>query len=267
MEDVINIQIRKFDPDRMKEDKIILIIGPQYSGKTHLNRDLLYYINTPFGLLVDPTESLKGTYGQILPKQCRLGEINKDILVKLCNRQLTLADFNKKYGRNLDSKACLIMDNCVGDLIDMKWNRNENFKWIFRTGKDASLSMIITSPYPLKMPEHYSSSVDYVFILQETNKKHKKAIFDMFGGMFESLDKFTDVMDACTEDYGCMVIDRTIVSNRLDDQVSWYKSDSGLKRHHMGSKRLWEICLGSSVTLDELLMEPLKMFETKSRRR
>jgi len=263
MNDVVNIRVRQFEPDRMRSDKIALIIGPQYSGKTHLLKNLLYYVNTPFAVLAHPNEFATEEYGNILPKQCKMDKLTKDTLEKFCNRNRVLLKFNKRYDRRLDSQACLVLDNCVPDLIDMKWDKNKDFKFLFRAGKDAHISTIITCPYPLKMPQYYLSAVDYVFILRDTNKKNKKALFDMFGGMFDTLDQFTSVLEQCTESHGCMVIDRTRLSGNMSDSVYWYKAPSRDRKFYMGSPKLWDICVNSSITLNELLTEPLRLFSKK----
>ena len=260
MSEIINIKIRQFEPDKMIPDKNCLIVGPQYSGKTHLLKNLLYYINTPFALLAHPNEFATETYGNMLPKQCKLDELNKDVLHKFCNRSRTLIEFNKRYERKLDGQSCLVLDNCVPDLIDMKWDKNADFKFLFRAGKDANISTIITAPYPLKMPQYYLSAIDYVFILRDTNKKNKKLLFDMFGGMFDTIEQFNSVMNQCTADHGCMVIDCTRLSGNLNDSVYWYKAPHELRKFYMGSPKLWEMCINSSITLDELLTEPLRMF-------
>lgn len=265
MNDVVNIRIRQFEPDRMRSDKIILIIGPQYSGKTHLLKNLLYYVNAPFALLAHPNEFATDTYGNILPKQCKIDEITKPIMEKFCNRNRMLLEFNKRYDRKLDSQACLVLDNCAPDLADMRWDKNKDFKFLFRAGKDANMSTIITCPYPLKMPQHYLASVDYVFMMRDTNKKNRKMLFDMFGGMFDDIDQFTSVMSQCTADYGCMVIDRTRLSGNLNDRVFWYKAPEKNRKFYMGSPKLWDICVNSSITLDELLTEPLRLFSKKKR--
>lgn len=264
MNDVVKIRIRQFEPDRMRTDKIILIIGPQYSGKTHLLKNLLYYVNSPFSVLVHPNEFATEEYGKILPKQCKMDELTKDVLEKFCNRNRMLLEFNKRYDRRLDSQSCLVLDNCVPDLIDLKWDKNKDFKFLFRAGKDAHISTIITSPYPsFKMPQHYLSAVDYVFILRDTNKKNKKILFDKFGGMFDTIDQFTSVLHQCTSDYSCMVIDRTKLSGNLSDSVFWYKAPENNRKFYMGSPKLWDICVNSSITLNELLTEPLRLFSKK----
>lgn len=256
-----NIDIRRFEPDRMRRHKIVLIIGPQYSGKSRLLQELLYFINPSFPILTDPNEFATGFYGGILPKQCKKEQLDDDWLDKFCTRQRTLLDFNKQNNRNLDISAGLILDHCVPDLIDLKWERNPNFKFLFTTGKEASTSLVFTAPYPLKMPAHFLSSIDYVFMLRETNKANKKKLFDMFGGMFGRFEYFEEVFDQCTENYRALVVDRTRRTANLSDQVFWYRAPQKAREYRLGSPKLWQICYNTSVALDDLLTKPLMLYE------
>ena len=44
--------------------------------------------------------------------------------------------------------------------------------------------------------------------------------------MFPSFEIFAQVtMDACTEDYHCLVVNNNAKSNKLEDQVFWYKAE------------------------------------------
>jgi hypothetical protein len=47
-------------------------------------------------------------------------------------------------------------------------------------------------------------------------------------------------MDQCTENYECLVINNNAKSNKLTDQIFWYKAE-----HHanfrLGSKEFWEL--------------------------
>ena len=58
--------------------------------------------------------------------------------------------------------------------------------------------------------------------------------------MFPTFEAFCQVMDQCTENYECLVINNNSKSNKLADQVFWYKAD-----HHgdfrLGSKEFWEL--------------------------
>jgi len=49
---------------------------------------------------------------------------------------------------------------------------------------------------------------------------------------------FCKVMDACTENYECLVLDNTVKSNRIQDCVFWYKA-TVRKNFKVGSPQLW----------------------------
>jgi hypothetical protein len=42
--------------------------------------------------------------------------------------------------------------------------------------------------------------------------------------MFPDFDSFCQVMNQCTENFECLVIDNNAKSNKLEDQVFWYKA-------------------------------------------
>jgi hypothetical protein len=47
-------------------------------------------------------------------------------------------------------------------------------------------------------------------------------------------------MDQCTENYECLVINNNAKSNKLQDQVFWYKADSH-NDYKLGSQEFWEL--------------------------
>ena len=52
-------------------------------------------------------------------------------------------------------------------------------------------------------------------------------------------------MDQCTENYECLVINNNTKTNKLSEQIFWYKADSH-KTFKLGSKEFWDI----SKTMD-----------------
>ena len=57
--------------------------------------------------------------------------------------------------------------------------------------------------------------------------------------MFPTFDVFNQVMNQCTENYECLVIDNKTQSNNINDNVYWYKAqDSNYK---MCSQNLWDM--------------------------
>jgi hypothetical protein len=47
-------------------------------------------------------------------------------------------------------------------------------------------------------------------------------------------------MDQCTENYECLVINNNTKSNKLQDQIFWYKAD-GHGDFRLGSREFWEL--------------------------
>ena len=57
--------------------------------------------------------------------------------------------------------------------------------------------------------------------------------------MFPTFEMFCQVMDQCTENYECLVINNNAKSNKLEDQVFWYKADAH-NNFQIGSKKFWK---------------------------
>ena len=84
---------------------------------------------------------------------------------------------------------------------------------------------IVSMQYALDITPELRTCLDYVFILKENIYQNRKRLYDHYCGMFPSLDIFQQVFLPCTEDYQCMVINNTNISNKVEDIVFWYKAD------------------------------------------
>lgn len=259
----LNLTLTEFNPSKqLKPNRNIFIVGSAGSGKSHLLKHMLSFVSVPFAVLINPTEFANNYYGRILPNQCKLEEITDNVLEKICNRQKGLCKWMQKHPEyTIDPNACLIMDKCEPDFMDLKWSRNPNFKFLFRSGKAAHINMIFTANYPLPIPLHYLPAIDYVFILNETNPKHRKKLWEMFGGRFKDYKQFSKVMEKITsEKYYAMVIDMTKSSAKLDQHIFFYKAPTEIEERYLGCKNLYRMCIGSDVTFHDIMEKPLELF-------
>jgi hypothetical protein len=55
-------------------------------------------------------------------------------------------------------------------------------------------------------------------------------------------------MDQCTENFECLVINNNAKSNKLQDQIFWYKAQNH-SNFRLGSKEFWE--LSKDINSDE----------------
>ena len=115
--------------------------------------------------------------------------------------------------------------------------------------------LIITMQYPLGIPPTLRTNIDYVFILRENYIANRKRIYENYAGMFPTFESFCQVMDQCTENYECLVINNNSKSNKLHDQVFWYKADNH-GDFKLGSKEFWELSKGIKDEDEEEQYDP-----------
>jgi hypothetical protein len=248
----MTLELKKFDMKSISfkpnENKgpVVVLIGKRDTGKSFLVRDLLYYQQEiPIGTVVSGTEEGNGFYAKMVPKLFVHNEYNTAIIENILKRQRTVLKQIKKemetYKRStIDPRAFVILDDC---LYDATWTRDKMMRLLFMNGRHWKVMLIITMQYPLGIPPTLRTNIDYVFILRENYIANRKRIYENYAGMFPTFESFCQVMDQCTENYECLVINNNSKSNKLQDQVFWYKADSH-GDFRLGSKEFWELSKG-----------------------
>ena len=237
--DMKNISFR---PDENK-GPVVVLIGRRDTGKSFLVRDLLYYHqDIPIGTVISGTEAGNGFFSEHVPKLFIHDEYNTAIIENILKRQKTVLKQIKRemetYKRtNIDPRAFVILDDC---LYDNKWTKDKLMRLLFMNGRHWKIMLIITMQYPLGIPPNLRTNIDYVFILREPYIANRKRIWENYAGMFPTFESFCQVMDQCTEHFECLVINNNSKSNKLQDQIFWYKAQNhgGFK---LGSKEFWEL--------------------------
>jgi hypothetical protein len=140
-------------------------------------------------------------------------------------------------GSHIDPRAFLILDDC---LYDSKWTNDKNIRALFMNGRHLKMFFIISMQYPLGIPPNLRTNIDFIFILRENIVANRKRIYDNYAGMFQNFEIFCQVMDQCTENFECLVIDNTTKSNKLEDNVFWYKAATH-SPFKMCNQQFWEM--------------------------
>lgn len=244
----MTLELKQFDMKnisfRPNENKgpVIVLIGRRDTGKSYLVRDLLYYHqDIPIGTVISGTEAGNGFYSQHVPKLFIHEEYNTAIIENILKRQKTVMKQIQKetqsYGRsNIDPRAFVILDDC---LFDNSWTKDKLMRLLFMNGRHWKIMLVITMQYPLGIPPNLRTNIDYVFILREPYIANRKRIYENYAGMFPTFESFCQVMDQCTENYECLVVDNNAKSNKLTDQIYWYKAQPH-GTFKLGAKEFWE---------------------------
>jgi len=260
----MSLELKKFDMKSISfkpnENKgpVVVLLGKRDTGKSFLVRDLLYYHqDIPIGTVISGTEEGNGFYTKMVPKLFIHNEYNTAIIENVLKRQRTVLKQVKKemetYKRStIDPRAFVILDDC---LYDATWTRDKLMRLLFMNGRHWKIMLVITMQYPLGIPPTLRTNIDFVFILRENYIANRKRIYENYAGMFPTFESFCQVMDQCTENYECLVINNNSKSNKLQDQVFWYKAESH-NDFKLGSKEFWELSKGITDDDEEEKYDP-----------
>ena len=236
------IKLTKFDMSNIEDDKVVVLIGKRETGKSYLVKDLLYHHqDMPAGTVISGTEGANSFYSKMMPSCFIHGEYNESIIANYLNRQKKITKAWKQQmdstgDSNTDPRGFLILDEC---LYDQSWVKSKDVRSLFMNGRHYKSMFIITMQYALGIPPNLRTNIDYVFLLRENIVRNRKQLYEQYAGMFPSFEVFSQVMDQCTENYECLVIHNNAKSNKLQDQVFWYKA-SPHEDFQIGHPAFWK---------------------------
>jgi hypothetical protein len=245
----MTLELKKFNMRdisfRPNENKgpVIVLIGRRDTGKSFLVRDLLFYQqDIPVGTVISGTEAGNSFYSEHIPKLFIHDEYNSSIIENILKRQKTcmkqvMKEMQTYKKSNIDPRTFVILDDC---LYDSSWTKDKLMRLLFMNGRHWKILLIITMQYPLGIPPNLRTNIDYVFILREPYINNRKKIYENYAGMFPTFESFCQVMDQCTENYECLVINNNSKSNKLTEQIFWYKAENH-PAFKLGSKEYWEL--------------------------
>ena len=235
----MNIQIKKFDPTKIDPCRVCVFISKRNTGKSTLVTDILYHKrNIPMGVVMSGTEESNEHYKTFVPDTFIYGDYQPEVVEKVINRQRDIVKKAKtpEDKNDIKNSVFMILDDCM---YDNKWTRDKNIRGIFMNGRHWKIFFMITMQYCMDLPPCLRANIDYVFILKENIIQNREKIYKNFFGIFPTFDSFNEVLNQCTENYECLVLDNTSKSNKIEDCVFWYKAKFG-RKFKIGCRELWE---------------------------
>jgi len=209
---------------------MIVVIGKKDTGKSFLVRDILFHTQRhfPVGTVISATEIANEFFQNMVPSKLIHDKYRPEIIQNVIKRQANMKqkrnqDKSTRGGSSsIDPRAFLILDDCLYDA--KSWINEESTRFVFMNGRHIDLMTIITMQYPLGITPNLRTNVDFIFILRENILGNRRRIYENYAGMFPTFEMFCTFMDQCTENYEGLVICNNVSSNKLEDQVFWYKA-------------------------------------------
>ena len=116
----MEIQLRKFDMNKIKDDKVVVLIGKRETGKSFLCRDLLYHHrDIPCGQVISGTEAANQFYSSMVPKLFIHEEYQGSVIQNVLKRQKLMIEKQEKVKKEKFNKTLInLSSNLKSDLFN-----------------------------------------------------------------------------------------------------------------------------------------------------
>jgi len=227
----IKIKLKKFKMQWIKNNKIIVMIGSRGRGKSTILLDYLYHNqDIPYACCIAPTDCYNFTFTPCIPSRFIFAEYSPELVGSFLKRQRFIKQKKMEASMGIgesayadaDCRGLLIMDDCLAS--NKGWRKDEALKWIFFNGRHADITYILTMQYQVGITPDYRSNIDWIFLCKENKKVEREKLWKYYAGIFPNLNMFEQIFLSCTVDKKCMVIDSLSESDKINDQVFWFKA-------------------------------------------
>jgi hypothetical protein len=253
------LRLHQFDMSMINDGDICVFIGKRKTGKSFLVRDAMYYKRDhPIAMAISTTEPANRFYSHHIPSMfikdiysdefldnifLRQERMNSKIEAEFVAKGYDLHDQNNEVNRfarsdecSFDPRLMLILDDC---LYDKSWVSSTTIRRLFMNGRHYFILFLLTLQYALGIPPILRTCIDFVFIMRENILANRRRIHEQFVGMID-FNMFCQVLDQCTENYGCLVVHNGAQSNKLEDQLFYYRAEAH-EPFKVGAPCIWEL--------------------------
>lgn len=226
------LDVRYFDPRKMRPGAVVLVVGRRGSGKSTLCADLLSYQRAlKRGICVSATEKANPYWVKHVPRCFIYEQYSDSVLQGLFAMQQRCKDTTGV----MEGAFCVLDDL----LYDKSFARSKEVRRVLMNGRHCGLFTLITCQYLVDVGPDLRANVDYVFCLRDPIRANREKVYTHFAGQFKSFEAFDQVMVACTEGNECIVLDQGCLSYNLSDSVFFYRATPGLE-YRIGAPEYWK---------------------------
>lgn len=226
----MQLKLRKFDPSKIKDTSICVVIGKRNTGKSVLAKDIMFHKrHLPAGVVMSATEEGNSFYGSWVPDSFIYSDFDRGVIEQVIETQ------RKRIKAGTATNVFLILDDCM---YDKRLLKEKCMRSLFMNGRHWKIFLMLTAQYCGDLGPDIRANIDFIFVLRDNIIQNRERLFKNFFGLMPSFAAFCQLMDATTENYECLVVDNTSRSNNLEDCLFWYKAkpDHNFK---IGSPSFW----------------------------
>ena len=254
--DKSSLHLSHFNPSKQLSDCFnMVVLGHKHTGKSTLMRDILYRLHSagyPRVVVFSGTEEGNDFFQRSVPKAYIHHGMDLEKLKNIVDTQRKIIasckEAEQKLGRppDVDTRLVIVLDDLM---YKRHMTRTELFGELFMNGRHWKITIILSCQYVMLLDTACRANVDYLFVLREMIPKNRQKIYDNFFGMFARKQDFYRVLDSCTTNYECLVLDNTQPNMAIEKSIYWYKATIDLPSFLFGGSRFqaWGRDTGAST--------------------
>ena len=227
------MQVQKLDLSKIEHGRNFLLLGARNTGKSVLLEDLLYQRrgNFEFVAAQTSTTSTKEMLCKHIPECLVSGDgFDADLLQRYIDQ--IRDNTNKKKSR----RSAWIGDDLAFDTSFMK---SKQLKYLSMNGRHDQNETYVTCQYLLNITPAMRSNADIVMALAEPIRSNRRKLYEFFFGVFPNFGLFERVFEQVTANHGCLCLDRTQKSGKLEDMVKFYRATPNPPPFRLGKEIYW----------------------------
>jgi hypothetical protein len=225
------LELKHFDqsPNRVQSGGVYVIIGKRSTGKTYLAKDLIRKINSNDKPVPTCTVLSCSTYdceqyaGICQSTRTLASPFDAEVVSSFLETQISQRNARNDDGDDdVDPRAILVLDNCM---CDNGWLSDKSLNTLFLNCQSLYTTIILTLPYPYRIPPVMRPSICAIFMFKETYDSSCRELYDLYSCVFPKFEEFIQVLEQCTIEKGeCLVIDNCAISNDVRDIAFFYRA-------------------------------------------
>lgn len=203
------------------------------SGKTYAITSMLYHKRHvfPYGMVVSGTEEFNKYWCKHFPSTFIYNRLYPDIIERFIHRQ------TEAVAKLVNPWSVLLLDDCADE---SKIINGALMNKLMKNGRHWKMLFILALQYACDVRPVIRANIDYTFIFAENRIADRKRIFDNYAACFPDFATFCRVLDDVTNDHTALVIKNNSTSNKLEDNVFWFRAPAFPPDFKFGSPLYWE---------------------------
>lgn len=269
------LHLKKFNPATMRDSCVVVFVAMKGSGKSSCMSDFMFHKrHLPGGFVFSATEESNEFFSQMVPSMYCYSDLDLEKLRDVYDYQEVKM---KKYKRPREERERAKQEHGNPDMLDSDlekidfwavWDRDPHIfgiiedlmadqkcfkhlimRELFMNGRHHKMFVMITVQYVMDMPRNLRSNVDYWVLFKEDSNENRENLYKHVASKTKSRAVFNRIMDTCTVNYGCVVVDNRCNTGIIEDAIFWYRAKQR-PPFRIGSERFWRFAEKNYVKPD-----------------